>query len=220
MLKKVKIAPSIIAVNYKDEKVLNEALLSLSIAKVSLLHLDVMDGKFVSNKTFNHTFVEKMKNKTDFVLDVHLMVDNPEDVIHNYITAGADILTIHHESTIKAEKLLNIIRDNGLLAGISINPETKVEEIKPYLDKGVVDIVLLMSVDPGACGQKFNPIVFDKIEWLKNNYPKVDIEVDGGINLDNAPHLVNMGVDVLVSGSTIFNSSDIAKTIKELKKNK
>lgn len=218
-MKNVKIAPSIIAVDYNNEDVLNKALKDLKASKIALLHLDVMDGKFVTNKTFDHTFVEKMKDKTDFILDVHLMVENPMNSLEDYIQAGADILTVHHEAVKEsAEAVLNKIRSYGLLAGISINPETKVEVLKPYLDKNLVDVVLLMSVTPGACGQKFNANVFDKMEWLQKNYPKVDIEVDGGVNQTNAPSLIEMGAKVLVSGSTIFNSSDIAKTIKELKR--
>lgn len=220
MFKLVKISPSIIAVDYKNPLILDAALKSLKETKVSLLHLDVMDGKYVENKTFNHEFVEEMKNKTDFVLDVHLMVEKPEDVIDNYIEAGADILTIHAEATNKVEEILKKIRDKGLLAGVSINPETSVEVLLPYLDKNLIDVILLMAVKPGACGQKFNPVVFDKIVWLKKNYPKVDIEVDGGVDLINSSHLVKLGADVLVSGSTIFNSSDISKTIKALKKSR
>ena len=220
-MKNVKISPSIIAVDYENEEVLDRALSAIKDSKIALLHLDVMDGKFVSNKTFDHTFVEKMKNKTDFILDVHLMIENPIDALEDYIEAGADILTVHSEATKeKTEIALNKIRAHGLLAGLSINPETDVKTLKPYLEKGLVDVVLLMSVNPGACGQKFNAVVFDKIEWLQKYFPKVDIEVDGGINQTNAGPLIEMGAKVLVSGSTIFNSSDIAKTIKELKRGK
>lgn len=218
MPKLTKVSPSIIAIDYKNKEVLDEALKKLKNAKSELIHLDVMDGKFVKNETFDHTFVEYIKDKTDFILDVHLMVSEPEKVVENYLNAGADILTVHYEATSDLEVVLNKIRSYGCLSGVSIKIDTPTELLKPYLDKGLIDVVLVMSVEPGACGQKFNNAVLEKITYLKKFYPKVDIEVDGGVNLTNSKDLVKAGADVLVSGSTIFNSSDIYGTIKALKK--
>ena len=216
--KKIKIAPSIIAIDYNDEEKLNRAIDELKEAKVALLHLDVMDGKFVQNQTFDYKFVEQMKNTTDFILDVHLMIEKPEEAILKYIDAGADILTIHYESTDKVEEVLKQIKAKGVLAGLSINPETDINKIAPFLTKGLVDVVLLMSVNPGACGQKFNPIVYEKLIWMEKNYPKIDVQVDGGVNLSNASMLIRAGAKILVSGSAIFGSGDVVKTIKEFRK--
>ena len=217
MFKFIKVSPSLIAINYKDEKVLEENLEKLRKSVASFLHLDVMDGKFVKNKTFDHKFIETIKNKTDLVLDVHLMVENPDEVILDYINAGADILTVHIEASKGIEKTLKTIRDNGCLAGVAISPETPVDRIKHLIKNELVDVVLVMSVQPGACGQSFNPEALLKVSQISDMNKSVDIEVDGGIDLENAKVLRKLGASVLVSGSTIFNSSDINSTIKQLR---
>lgn len=217
MFKFIKVSPSIIAIDYNDEKVLEENLDKLRKSVASFLHLDVMDGKFVKNKTFDHKFIEAIKNKTDLVLDVHLMVENPDDVILDYINAGADILSVHIEASKDIEKTLKTIRDNGCLAGVAISPKTPVDRIKHLIKNALVDVVVVMSVEPGACGQRFNPEALLKVSEISDMDKSVDIEVDGGVNLENAKVLRKLGASVLVSGSTIFNSTDINSTIKQLR---
>ena len=141
MNQRVRISPSIIATDYKNEDNLDNALRVLKQAKVPLLHLDVMDGKFVENTTFGPEFVSKMRDKTDFILDTHLMIENPEDHIQEYIRAGADILSVHYESTKNLEATLKDIRDAGLLAGVSIKLETPVEELESLIKNKLVDLV-------------------------------------------------------------------------------
>ena len=214
--KKVKLSPSIIATDYKNPDTLNLALEFLKSNKVAILHLDVMDGKFVKNKTFDASFVRKMREKTDFILDTHLMVKNPEDVIEDYIEAGADILTVHYEATKNLENVLKQIKKKGVLAGVSIKPETDPTVLKSVLDKNLVDVVLVMSVEPGACGQTFNQGSIEKIKKIRKMNDKVDIEVDGGINDLTAPMVVKAGANIIVSGSAIFGASDPKSAIIHL----
>ena len=217
MFRFLKISPSIIAIDYNDDKVLFENINKLQNSLAKFIHLDVMDGKFVRNKTFDHTFVEKVRNKTDLLLDVHLMVENPDEVILNYVKAGADILTVHYEACEDIEKTLKTIRDNGCLAGVSISPQTEVSEIEHLVVNGLVDLVLVMGVEPGACGQKFLPETALKVSEIRDMDKSVEIEVDGGINVRNARMLKKLGATILVSGATIFNSEDINQTINQLR---
>ena len=217
MFRFLKISPSIIAIDYNDDKVIFENINKLQNSLAKFIHLDVMDGKFVRNKTFDHTFVEKVRNKTDLLLDVHLMVENPDEVILNYVKAGADILTVHYEACEDIEKTLKTIRDNGCLAGVSISPQTEVSEIEHLVVNGLVDLVLVMGVEPGACGQKFLPETAMKVSEIRDMDKSVEIEVDGGINVRNARMLKKLGATILVSGATIFNSEDINQTINQLR---
>ena len=217
MFRFLKISPSIIAIDYNDDKVLFENINKLQNSLAKFIHLDVMDGKFVLNKTFDHTFIEKVRNKTDLLLDVHLMVENPDEVILNYVKAGADILTVHYEACEDIEKTLKTIRDNGCLAGVSISPQTEVSEIEHLVVNGLVDLVLVMGVEPGACGQKFLPETALKVSEIRDMDKSVEIEVDGGINVRNARMLKKLGATILVSGATIFNSEDINQTINQLR---
>lgn len=214
--KKVKLSPSIIATDYKNPDTLNLALEFLKSNKVAILHLDVMDGKFVDNRTFGSEFVKLMREKTDFILDTHLMVENPDQVIDEYVSAGSDILTVHFEATNNLEKVLKQIKKKGVLAGVSINPETEPEVLKPFFDKKLIDVVLVMSVNPGACGQQFNPQAINKIKKIREMNDKVDIEVDGGINMVTAPKVVDAGVNIIVSGSAIFGANDPKRALKQL----
>lgn len=217
MERKVRVSPSIIAIDITDDKKISEAVNILKEAKVELLHLDVMDGKFVPEKTFEADFVQKMHNETDFILDTHLMVDSPELVIDKYIEAGADILTVHYESTNNLEALLKKIKSKGLLAGVSIKLDTHIEVLLPYLKAKLIDVILVMSVEPGACGRPFDERVLNKISALREISPKVDIEVDGGINLGNIEAVVDAGANIVVSGSAIFKSENPVQTIKDMK---
>ena len=217
MGKKVRISPSIIAVQYNNEDKLKEALDVIRSSRLSLLHLDVMDGKFVPAKHLDSNFVQKMREQTDFILDVHLMVQNPENVIQEYIDAGADILTIHAEATSDTRNTLQKIRSSGVLAGVAIKPDTPVSAIKKLIDEGLVDMVLVMSVEPGACGRPFDQRALEKIRELRTYSSKLDIEVDGGINNDNLPSVVDAGANLVVSGSHIFGAVDPKAVIKSMK---
>lgn len=216
MFRFVKVSPSIIATDYNDENILNDNLNKLQNSMAKFIHLDVMDGRFVKNKTFGHEFIDKIKHKTDLLLDVHLMVENPDEVILDYINAGADILTVHFEACKDVEKVLKTIRDNGCLAGLAISPKTEVAEIEHLIVNDLADIVLVMGVEPGAYGQAFLPETALKVSEIRDINKFIEIEVDGGINIRNASMLRKLGANILVSGATVFNSQDINFTIKQL----
>lgn len=206
-------SPSFLSSNFKDLK--NEIL---SINKAKWLHFDVMDGKFVKNRTYNHNLLAEIKEYSNQFFDVHLMIEKPELYIEDYINAGADLITFHMEATDNAHSLINKIKAKNILAGISIKPDTDVSslnEILPY-----IDLVLIMSVEPGKGGQEFIPESLDKIAYLdekrsKFNY-KYLIEVDGGINLETAKRVKEAGCDVIVVGSFIFKHASRNKLIGEL----
>lgn len=213
----IKISPSILAIDYNNDEILDKALADIEKAKASFVHLDVMDGKFVKNKTFDNKLVDKIRDKTSLMLDVHLMVENPENVIDDYAEAGADIITVHYEACKDVRSVLKRISDKNIVAGLAISPKTPVLKIKDYLDEGIVDIVVVMGVKPGACGQSFIPGSAEKIAEIRELNKKVYIEIDGGVTLKNAKLLRKMGVNIIVSGSTIFNSDNMKKTIQQLK---
>ncbi|MBQ4541756.1 MAG: ribulose-phosphate 3-epimerase [Clostridia bacterium] len=215
--KLVKVAPSILAIDYNNDEILDKALADIEKAKANLVHLDVMDGKFVKNTSFDHKLVDKIRDKTNLLLDVHLMVENPDNVIDDYVKAGADIITVHYEACKDVEKTLKKISDQNVLTGLAISPKTPVLKIKDYLDAGNVDMVVVMGVKPGACGQAFIPGSAEKIAEIRELNKKVYIEIDGGVTLKNAKLLRKMGVNIIVSGSTIFKSENMKKTIQQLK---
>lgn len=212
-----RVSPSIIAMDYKDDEALKKALEDIESAGANFVHLDVMDGKFVKNKTFDHKFVDKVKNMTTLLLDVHLMVEHPEKVVDKYIAAGADILHFHYEATDKPEELLKYIKSKNVLAGLAINPNTPAFKIKDLLKKNLVDVVLVMGVEPGACGQSFIPGSAEKVAEVRELDRSVYIEIDGGVNLKNSKVLRKLGANILVSGSCIFASKNMRKTINHLK---
>lgn len=216
MERKVKVSPSIIATDYNNSEKIAEAIRILNEGKVALLHLDVMDGKFVPATTFGVEFVQKMHSETDFLLDVHLMVDSPDEIIEDYIDSGADILTIHYEATSNIEWCLRKIKLCGALAGVAINPSTDVSVLTPYIKSKLIDLVVIMSVEPGACGRPFDERAIDKVKALRELSSKIDIEVDGGINLDNIAKVVEAGANIVVAGSAIFKSEDPVSGIKEM----
>lgn len=215
--KLVKVAPSILAIDYNNDEILDKALADIEKAKANFVHLDVMDGKFVKNKSFDHKLVDKIRNKTNLMLDVHLMVEDPDKVIDDYVKAGADIITVHYEACKNVEATLKKISDQNVLTGLAISPKTPVLKIKDYLDSGNVDMVVVMGVKPGACGQEFIPGSAEKIAEIRELNKKVYIEIDGGVTLKNAKLLRKMGVNIIVSGSTIFKSENMKKTIQQLK---
>ena len=213
----IRISPSILAIDYNNEEVLKKALIDIEKAGATMVHLDVMDGKYVKNKTFDHTFVDKIRDMTTLILDVHLMVENPDNVIEDYAKAGADILTIHAEACKNPIETLKKIKSNNMVAGLAINPQTPVLKVKDIIESGLVDVVTVMSVNPGASGQSFIPGSAEKVAEVRELSRKVYIEIDGGVNVKNAAILRKMGVNIIVSGATVFNSKNIKKTIKLLK---
>lgn len=213
----VRVSPSIIAIDYRKDEILNKALKDIENAGANFVHLDVMDGKFVKNKTFDYTLIEKVRQKTNMILDVHLMVKDPETDIDKYAKAGADIITVHYEACRDIITALKKIKTKGLLAGIAINPETPVLKIKDLIESRLVDVINVMSVNPGACGQSFIPKTAEKISEIRELSKKIFIEVDGGVNTKNSAFLRKLGVNILVSGSCIFKSKNMKKTISELK---
>lgn len=210
------ISPSILSV-YSNG--LDRALKELEQVNSDYVHVDVMDNKFVPNYTFNHEFVKELKNKTNLLLDTHIMIENPDEEYLKYIEAGSNILTFHFEATSNPKELLNKIKTSGVKAGISIKPNTPVEVLLPFIED--IDVILIMSVEPGFGGQKFIENSLDKIKYLdelrkQNNYNYV-IEVDGGINNINTPLVKEAGCDIIVVGSYLMNSESISKTYLELK---
>lgn len=211
------LAPSLLSANFYN---LERDLNILKEAKISYIHLDVMDGMFVPNISIGIPVIESIKKHTgnDFILDTHLMVERPERYITNFKNAGADILTIHAEATYDFCETLAIIKDQGMKAGISVNPETDVKKIDECLR--IADLVLIMSVHPGFGGQKFIPDALDKVKYLynkrkENNY-KYMIEIDGGINTQNIEEVCRAGVDIIVAGSSVFKN-DIMQNINDLR---
>jgi len=190
--------------------------------KADLLHCDIMDGKFVERTTFDANLVKNINQNTLAMLDVHLMCKEPFEMIEDYILAGANIITIHYEAFEDKEKIVESIekiKKSNTLVGISIKPTTQVKDIKIFLHD--VDVVLVMSVEPGLSGQKFMQNALDKIKELdnirKNNDFNYKIEVDGGIDETTAKECINVGADILVSGSYIYNSKNFKEAIKSLK---
>ncbi len=208
---KIKIAPSILSA---DRGKLNEEVKEIEDC-AELVHVDIMDGEFVPPKTFK---AEEIKDiKTKLPKDVHLMVEHPlkDGFIDSYIDAGASNITVHEEAKDDIDECLDYIKNKGLKAAISINPPTPLEKIFKYVDK--VDMVLVMSVNPGYAGQKFIVDVLPKIEELRRLKPELDIEIDGGISKDNIKKAADAGANVFVAGSSIFGKENRKKAIDDLR---
>ena len=207
------VAPSMLAANIKA---LSEEIEKINNSDASWIHLDIMDGAFVPNTSFDEDLVNKIRKLTTKFLDVHLMTFNPLALIERYKKAGADLITFHYEAEKDPLSVIRKIHANGIKAGISIKPQTKVEAIIEYLP--FVDVVLVMSVEPGLGGQKFLTNAIAKVEELKKlkeikKYPYL-IEVDGGINQETAPLVKAKGCDVVVSGSYLFKALSFSKAVK------
>ena len=186
------------------------------------LHCDIMDGKFVENVTYDDQLVYNINQHSLIMLDVHLMCDEPLKSLDNYIKAGANIITVHYEAFKDKNDIMlavNKIKQSDVLAGLSIKPETSVNEVKVYVHD--FDVILIMSVEPGASGQKFMPEAIDKVRELNelrtNNNYKFKIEVDGGVNAENAKDLIEAGADMLVSGSYVYKTHDKLAAIETLR---
>ncbi len=217
-MKKIQISPSILSADFNQ---LGAEIKRLEEGGADLIHVDVMDGHFVPNLTIGPSVIKALKKNCSIKFDVHLMISPVHKYIEAYSDAGADIITIHPEATNNLTDSISKIKELKKKVGVSLNPETKVDIIKDHLDQ--IDLVLIMSVNPGFGGQKFMPEVLDKIKELKkiqkNQNIDFDIEIDGGINFENCKAAIKAGANILVSGTTIFksNNGDIKKNIDLLK---
>jgi len=215
MQPKIKIAASILAANPVR---LEDEIKKVEMAGVDLIHIDVMDGHFVPNITVGPFIVEGIKHITKVPLDIHLMIEHPERYVKAFAEAAGkgDLITFHIETTKKPEEVISLIRDTGLKVGVSMNPDTSIEIVENLLD--MVDMVLVMSVNPGFAGQKFISKVLPKIAKLRSVVPcKMDIEVDGGITIENISQVVQQGANVIVAASAIFKTNDLFSAIKNLR---
>ena len=212
----VKFSPSILTADFVH---LGDAITELDNAKTDMFHLDVMDGLFVPNISIGIPVVDSIRKATDTVLDVHLMIDRPHRYIEQFAAAGADIIGFHIEAGSPIKETIDLIHSFGKKACLTIKPKTEAKEVFPYLKD--LDMVLVMSVEPGFGGQKFMPEALPKITEIREKANElgvdIDIEVDGGINLETAPLAVKAGANVLVTGNVLFSAEDKTKRLAELR---
>ena len=214
----IKISPSILSADFSK---LGSEIQNLEKAKADLIHIDVMDGHFVPNITIGPGVINKLRKYTSLPFDVHLMISPVHNFIKNFAEAGADIITIHPEATDDLISSIKEIKSYNKKAGVSLNPETLIDKVLPVLN--LIDLVLVMSVNPGFGGQKFMSETLKKVELLRKEIDKkklkTQIEIDGGINIENSKNAIKAGVDIIVSGTTIFkeNGGDLKKNIQLLR---
>ena len=217
-MKKIQISPSILSADFSQ---LGNEIKKLEQGGADLIHVDVMDGHFVPNLTIGPPVIKNLRKYTKLPFDVHLMISPVHEYIENYANAGADIITIHPEATENLKESISLIKKLGKKVGVSLNPKTEIRTLINVIDN--IDLVLVMSVNPGFGGQKFMPEVLDKIKELKRikdkNQYHFDIEVDGGINFSNSKIVLEAGANILVSGTTVFkeNNGNIKTNIEKLK---
>jgi ribulose-phosphate 3-epimerase len=217
MKRTIKVAPSILSADFSR---LGEEIKAVEAAGADLIHIDVMDGHFVPNITIGPLIVQACRKATKLPLDVHLMIENPELYIADFAKAGADYITVHAEAARHLHRLVQSIREHkGVKAGVSLNPATPLEELDYILDE--LDLVLIMSVNPGFGGQAFIPSALRKIRELRqlinDRKLSVEIEVDGGVKAENAAAITGAGADILVAGSAVYGAKDYTAAIREIR---
>ena len=217
-MNQIKISPSILSCDFSE---IGSEIEKLNNSGADLIHIDVMDGHFVPNLTFGPPVISKIRKCSKLPFDVHLMISPVEKYIQDYANAGADIITFHPEATDNIQRTIDVIKSCGKKIGISLNPETPSAVIENYLKE--INLILIMSVNPGFAGQKFMPEVLGKVKFfrskIKNENLNIDIEIDGGIDFKTAPLAIKAGANILVSGTTIFKGeNNISENIKNLRK--